>query len=118
MVRCSLTDHPRKQNKFQVTQSAVPTAAMWLPVAADAASAAAAEDLLVIANDQYKFKICNGNTNLIKRLVLGPTYGGPVSKCVAWFIIVYLCVHFFFLCFILPHLWNLVSLTPNVCCVV
>jgi hypothetical protein len=52
---------------------------MWLPVTDPASKAA--EDLVVVANEQYKLKVYNGNTAVLRRTALGPTFGGPICRC-------------------------------------
>jgi hypothetical protein len=38
------------------------------------------EDFIVLANDEYKFKLLNANSKMIRRTILGPSLGSPVQK--------------------------------------
>ncbi|EQC41373.1 hypothetical protein SDRG_01346 [Saprolegnia diclina VS20] len=65
-----LTAPPQK-----IEQSAVPTACFWHPD-----MPGVHEDLIVIANDEYKFKGWNANNKTCRRTTLNPTYGGPLNR--------------------------------------
>ncbi len=66
----------------KIEQTALPTAAFLLaPREASAVVASAGgNDVLVIANDQYKFKTRDIVTKQVKQTLLGPTFGGPMTK--------------------------------------
>ncbi|OQS00453.1 hypothetical protein ACHHYP_03538 [Achlya hypogyna] len=59
----------------KVEQSAVPTACFWHPEVPGVH-----EDLIVIANNEYKFKQWNANNKTCRRTTLNPTYGGPLNR--------------------------------------
>lgn len=40
------------------------------------------EDLIISANDEFKFKLWNANTLTCRKTILGPTYGGPVATAI------------------------------------
>jgi WD40 repeat protein len=59
---------------FKIEQEAHPTACIWYP------KVDTKEDLLLVANDDYKMKIWNVSTKNSRRTCLGPTYGGEIVK--------------------------------------
>ena len=40
------------------------------------------EDLIISADDEYKFKLWNANTLTCRKTILGPTFGGPVATMI------------------------------------
>ena len=72
----SVLDGLQKRGNTTVTeQIAYPSACMWHPRVPGSS-----EDLFVTANSEYKIKIWNGTNKTCRRTVLGPTYGGPITK--------------------------------------
>jgi WD40 repeat protein len=66
-----------KQAPTRVEQSAVPTACCWHPELSDVQ-----EDLVVVANDEYKLKQWNTGNQTCRKTTLGPSYGGPINRLV------------------------------------
>ena len=60
---------------MRVEQTARPTACAWLPSAPPAS-----EPCVVTANDGYKLRLLSAEGLTLSRTVLGPTYGGPLTK--------------------------------------
>jgi|MDSV01.2.fsa_nt_gb cilia- and flagella-associated protein 251 len=72
----SVLDGLQKRGNTTVTeQIAYPSACMWHPRVPGSS-----EDLFVTANSEYKIKIWNGTNKTCRKTVLGPTYGGPITK--------------------------------------
>ncbi|RHY53309.1 hypothetical protein DYB26_001921 [Aphanomyces astaci] len=61
----------------KIEQSATPTTFFWHPD-----MPGVHEDLVVIANDEYKFKQWNANNKTCRKTTLHPTYGGPLNRVV------------------------------------
>ncbi|OQR88865.1 hypothetical protein THRCLA_10058 [Thraustotheca clavata] len=59
----------------KIEQSAIPTACFWHPE-----MPGVREDLIVVANNEYKFKQWNANNKTCRRTSLNPTYGGPLNR--------------------------------------
>eukprot|EP00741_Cyanophora_paradoxa_P011271 tig00020554_g10888.t1 len=57
----------------KIEQSATPTALAW-------STGADGHDVLIAANDQFKFKLFSLRDKLCRRTLLGPTYGGPLTR--------------------------------------
>ncbi|KAG2532767.1 hypothetical protein BBO99_00000301 [Phytophthora kernoviae] len=66
-----------KQAPTRVEQSAVPTACCWHPDLRGIQ-----EDLVIVANDEYKIKQWNTGNQTCRRTTLGPSYGGPINRLV------------------------------------
>ncbi|KAL3674543.1 hypothetical protein V7S43_000491 [Phytophthora oleae] len=66
-----------KQAPTCVEQSAVPTACCWHPELRGVQ-----EDLVIVANDEYKLKQWNTGNQTCRKTTLGPSYGGPINKLV------------------------------------
>ncbi|OWZ09885.1 hypothetical protein PHMEG_00017341 [Phytophthora megakarya] len=66
-----------KQTPTIVEQSAVPTACCWHPELRGVQ-----EDLVIVANDEYKLKQWNTGNQTCRKTTLGPSYGGPINKLV------------------------------------
>ncbi|ETW03271.1 hypothetical protein H310_04779, partial [Aphanomyces invadans] len=62
----------------KIEQSATPTTCFWHPD-----MAGVHEDLVVVANDEYKFKQWNANNKTCRKTTLSPTYGGPLNRVLA-----------------------------------
>lgn len=66
-----------KQEPTRVEQSAVPTACCWHPELRGVQ-----EDLVIVANDEYKLKQWNTGNQTCRKTTLGPSYGGPINRLV------------------------------------
>ncbi|KAG7390472.1 hypothetical protein PHYPSEUDO_007698 [Phytophthora pseudosyringae] len=66
-----------KQAPTCVEQSAVPTACCWHPELRGVQ-----EDLVIVANDEYKIKQWNTGNQTCRKTTLGPSYGGPINRLV------------------------------------
>ncbi|EGZ30727.1 hypothetical protein PHYSODRAFT_472163 [Phytophthora sojae] len=66
-----------KQAPTRVEQSAVPTACCWHPELRGVQ-----EDLVIVANDEYKLKQWNTGNQTCRKTALGPSYGGPINRLV------------------------------------
>ncbi|KAE8992745.1 Cilia- and flagella-associated protein [Phytophthora rubi] len=66
-----------KQAPTCVEQSAVPTACCWHPELRGVQ-----EDLVIVANDEYKLKQWNTGNQTCRKTTLGPSYGGPINRLV------------------------------------
>ncbi|KAG1711729.1 hypothetical protein DVH05_008972 [Phytophthora capsici] len=66
-----------KQAPTRVEQSAVPTACCWHPELRGVQ-----EDLVIVANDEYKLKQWNTGNQTCRKTTLGPSYGGPINNLV------------------------------------
>ncbi|KAG6975378.1 hypothetical protein JG688_00002456 [Phytophthora aleatoria] len=66
-----------KQAPTRVELSAVPTACCWHPELRDVQ-----EDLVIVANDEYKLKQWNTGNQTCRKTTLGPSYGGPINRLV------------------------------------
>ncbi|KAG6619353.1 WD repeat-containing protein 66 [Phytophthora cinnamomi] len=66
-----------KQAPTRVEQSAVPTACCWHPELRGVQ-----EDLVIVANDEYKLKQWNTGNQTCRKTTLGPSYGGPINRLV------------------------------------
>lgn len=76
--RCSVLDGVvLKQAPTRIEQSGVPTACCWHPD-----MRGLQEDLVVVANDEYKLKQWNASNTTCRKTTLGPCYGGPINKLV------------------------------------
>eukprot|EP00743_Colponemidia_sp_Colp-15_P001768 GILK01001931.1.p1 GENE.GILK01001931.1~~GILK01001931.1.p1 ORF type:complete len:943 (-),score=124.32 GILK01001931.1:124-2952(-) len=62
-------------NMSKVEQEARPTCCIWYPESGR-------EELILTVNDEYKLKLWNANNKSCRRTVLGPTYGGAVTRLV------------------------------------
>ncbi|KAH9123553.1 hypothetical protein AeMF1_005476 [Aphanomyces euteiches] len=61
----------------RIEQSATPTTCFWHPD-----MSGVHEDLIVVANDEYKLKQWNANNKTCRKTSLCPTYGGPLNRIV------------------------------------
>jgi WD40 repeat protein/Ca2+-binding EF-hand superfamily protein len=76
--RCSVLDGiVLKQAPTRIEQSGAPTACCWHPE-----MRGLQEDLVVVANDEYKLKQWNASNKTCRKTTLGPCYGGPINKLV------------------------------------
>ncbi|GMF11775.1 unnamed protein product [Phytophthora lilii] len=66
-----------KQAPTCIEQSAVPTACCWHPELRGIQ-----EDLVIVANDEYKLKQWNTGNQTCRKTTLGPSYGGPINRLV------------------------------------
>ncbi|ETL81296.1 hypothetical protein L917_18373 [Phytophthora nicotianae] len=66
-----------KQAPTRVELSAVPTACCWHPELRGVQ-----EDLVIVANDEYKLKQWNTGNQTCRKTTLGPSYGGPINRLV------------------------------------
>lgn len=67
------------QSPVRIEQGATPTACCWHP---EMPRGALQEDLLLVANDEYKLKQWNASNKTCRKTTLGPSYGGPVNRLV------------------------------------
>lgn len=67
------------QAPVRIEQGATPTACCWHP---ELPRGALQEDLLVVANDEYKLKQWNASNKTCRKTTLGPSYGGPINRLV------------------------------------
>ncbi|KAJ0392559.1 hypothetical protein P43SY_000538 [Pythium insidiosum] len=65
------------QSPVKIEQSARPTACCWHPE-----MKSLHEDMLIIANDEYKLKQWNSHNKSCRKTTLGPSYGGPINRLV------------------------------------
>uniref|UniRef100_K3WHW6 Cilia- and flagella-associated protein 251 n=1 Tax=Globisporangium ultimum (strain ATCC 200006 / CBS 805.95 / DAOM BR144) TaxID=431595 RepID=K3WHW6_GLOUD len=65
------------QSPVRIEQSATPTACCWHPE-----MKSLQEDLLLVANDEYKVKQWNTSNKTCRKTTLGPSYGGPINRLV------------------------------------
>ncbi|TMW56015.1 hypothetical protein Poli38472_008663 [Pythium oligandrum] len=65
------------QSPVKIEQSATPTACCWHPE-----MKTLQEDMLIVANDEYKLKQWNANNKTCRKTTLGPSYGGPINRLV------------------------------------
>ncbi|GAB9468584.1 hypothetical protein Gpo141_00005900 [Globisporangium polare] len=65
------------QSPVRIEQGATPTACCWHPE-----MPALQEDLLLVANDEYKLKQWNASNKTCRKTTLGPSYGGPINRLV------------------------------------
>jgi len=63
------------RNTSKIEQTGVPTGCVYVP-----AGAQDAEPHVVTANDQYKLRVIAPGPKSIQRTVVGPTYGGPLTR--------------------------------------
>eukprot|EP00698_Gefionella_okellyi_P011922 TRINITY_DN3180_c0_g1_i1.p1 TRINITY_DN3180_c0_g1~~TRINITY_DN3180_c0_g1_i1.p1 ORF type:complete len:925 (+),score=187.18 TRINITY_DN3180_c0_g1_i1:141-2915(+) len=77
LAASSIVGGIKVKKSMSIDQTAVPTAAIFQP---PQSSEAHNEDIIVLANDQYKFKMYNVTSNLFRKTVLAPTYSGPINK--------------------------------------
>jgi len=75
LARSSVQGGIQLRNTSKIEQSAVPTACVWLP-----AGVQGAEPSVVTANDQYKMRVVAPGPKSIQRTLVGPTYGGPLTR--------------------------------------
>jgi WD40 repeat protein/Ca2+-binding EF-hand superfamily protein len=75
LARSSVQGGVQLRNTAKVEQTAVPTGCMWVPAGVQGADAA-----VVTASDQYKMRIVAPGPKSIQRTVVGPTYGGPLTR--------------------------------------
>lgn len=61
----------------RIEQSAKPLACLFYPY-----MSSKKEDIILTANDMYKFKLLNAMQKTCRKTVLSPTYGPPVSKMI------------------------------------
>ncbi|CEG43686.1 flagellar associated protein [Plasmopara halstedii] len=66
-----------KQSPTRIEQSAVPTACCWHPELQGVH-----EDLVIVADDEYKLKQWNMGNQTCRKTTLGPSYSGPIHKLV------------------------------------
>lgn len=69
----SSKDDLRLYSIDRIEQSATPNCLTWYPNITK-------ESFLLMANDQYKFKLYNTTTKMCRRTLLAPTYGSPIQK--------------------------------------
>ncbi|GLD94183.1 hypothetical protein PINS_up002794 [Pythium insidiosum] len=65
------------QSPVKIEQSARPTACCWHPE-----MKSLHEDMLIVANDEYKLKQWNSHNKTCRKTTLGPSYGGPINRLV------------------------------------
>ncbi|CCI40185.1 unnamed protein product [Albugo candida] len=65
------------QDPVIVEQDAIPTACCWHPETAEAK-----EDLIIIANNEYKVKLYNANNKLCRKTTLGPLLGSSINRLI------------------------------------
>jgi len=75
LARSSVQGGIQLRNTSKIEQTAVPTGCLWLPPAIQGA-----EPAVVTANDQYKLRVVAPGPKSIQRTVIGPTYGGPLTR--------------------------------------
>ena len=75
LARSSIQGGIQLRNTAKVEQTAVPTGCMWLPPGVQGA-----EPAVITANDQYKLRVVAPGPKSITRTVVGPTYGGPLTR--------------------------------------
>lgn len=63
------------QAPVKIEQSATPTACCWHPE-----MTGLQEDLVLVANDEYKIKQWNASNKTCRKTTLGPSYGGPMNR--------------------------------------
>nr|CCA15219.1 conserved hypothetical protein [Albugo laibachii Nc14] len=65
------------QDPVFIEQDAIPTACCWHPEIAGAQ-----EDLIIVANDEYKLKLYNANNKFCRKTTLGPLFGGSINRLI------------------------------------
>jgi len=75
LARSSVQGGIQLRNTSKIEQSAVPTGCAWLP-----AGVQGAEPCVITVNDQYKMRVVAPGPKSIQRTVVGPTYGGPLTR--------------------------------------
>jgi len=75
LARSSVQGGIQLRNTSKIEQTATPTGCLWLP-----AGMQGAEPAVVTANDQYKLRVVAPGPKSIQRTVVGPTYGGPLTR--------------------------------------
>ncbi|KAI3385064.1 hypothetical protein SNEBB_005712 [Seison nebaliae] len=82
----SIKDNLLLKSLTKVDQSAIPICMEWLPGnlrADDVHEKEKSEYFLVIANNEWKFKMFNSFTKLCRKTIIAPTYSTPVQKIIA-----------------------------------
>ena len=77
LARSSVQGGIQLRNTAKVEQTATPTGCMWLP-----AGVRGAEPAVITANDQYKLRVIAPGPKSVQRTVMGPTYGGPLTRMI------------------------------------
>ena len=75
LARSSIQGGVQLRNTAKVEQIAVPTGCLFLPPMVQGA-----EPAVITANDQYKLRVVAPGSKSVQRTVVGPTYGGPLTK--------------------------------------
>ena len=75
LARSSVQGGIQLRNTSKIEQTGVPTGCVYVP-----AGAQDAEPHVVTANDQYKLRVIAPGPKSIQRTVVGPTYGGPLTR--------------------------------------
>ena len=75
LARSSVQGGIQLRNTAKVEQTAVPTGCLFLPPGVQGA-----EPCIVTCNDQYKLRVVAPGPKSIQRTVVGPTYGGPLTR--------------------------------------
>ena len=76
-ARSSIQGGVQLRNTAKVEQTAVPTGCLFLPPMVQGA-----EPAVITANDQYKLRVVAPGSKSVQRTVVGPTYGGPLTKMI------------------------------------
>ena len=77
LARSSVQGGVQLRNTAKTEQSATPTGCLFLPPRVQGGEAA-----IVTANDQYKIRVVAPGPKSVQRTIVGPTYGGPITKMV------------------------------------
>ena len=75
LARSTVQGGVQLRNTCRIEQTSIPTGCAWLP-----AGVQGSEPAVIVANDAYKMRVVAPGPKTITRTVLGPTYGGPLTR--------------------------------------